>query len=50
MSARRTYRFGSAVRRLPFPRSQSHLAAWNLHFLQKKVANNLDAMRDFTEF
>jgi radical SAM superfamily enzyme YgiQ (UPF0313 family) len=48
---RRTfYGFCSAVRRLPFPRSQSHLAAWNLQFLQKKVANNLDSMRDFTEF
>jgi radical SAM superfamily enzyme YgiQ (UPF0313 family) len=47
---RKFYRFGPAVRRLPFPRSQSHLAAWNLHFLQKKVANNLDSMRDFTEF
>jgi len=44
------YTHGSAVRRLPIPRSQSHLAAWNLHFLQKKVAENLDSMRDFTEF
>ncbi|HKA35909.1 MAG TPA: hypothetical protein VKH43_03765, partial [Thermoanaerobaculia bacterium] len=44
------YTHGSALRRLPIPRSQSHLAAWNLHFLQKKVANNLDSMRDFTEF
>ena len=44
------YTFGSAVRRLPIPRTQSHLAAWNLHFLQKKVASNLDSMRDFTEF
>jgi radical SAM superfamily enzyme YgiQ (UPF0313 family) len=44
------YTFGSAVRRLPIPYTQSHFAAWNLHFLQKKVANNLDSMRDFTEF
>ena len=44
------YTHGSAVRRLPIPRSQSHLAAWNLHFLQRKVADNLDSMRDFTEF
>jgi radical SAM superfamily enzyme YgiQ (UPF0313 family) len=44
------YTFGSALRRLPIPYRQSHLAAWNLHFLQKKVAKNLDSMRDFTEF
>ncbi len=44
------YRFGSAVRRLPIPVRQSHWAAWNLHFLQSKVAGNLDRMRDFTEF
>ncbi len=44
------YRFGSAVRRLPIPRKQAHWAAWNLHFLQNKVANNIDRMRDFTEF
>jgi radical SAM superfamily enzyme YgiQ (UPF0313 family) len=44
------YRFGSAVRRLPIPLKQSHWAAWNLHFLQSKVAGNLDRMRDFTEF
>ncbi|HYX20303.1 MAG TPA: radical SAM protein [Thermoanaerobaculia bacterium] len=44
------YRFGSAVRRLPIPLRQSHWAAWNLHFLQSKVAGNLDRMRDFTEF
>ncbi len=44
------YTFRSAVRRLPLPYRQSHFAAWNLHFLQKKVAHNLDSMRDFTEF
>ena len=44
------YRFGSAVRRLPIPLKQSHWAAWNLHFLQSKVAGNLHRMRDFTEF
>ena len=44
------YRFGSAVRRLPIPVRRSHFAAWNLHFLQSKVAGNLDRMRDFTEF
>jgi len=44
------YRFGSAVRRLPIPFRQSHWAAWNLHFLQSKVAGNLDRMKDFTEF
>jgi len=44
------YRFGSAVRRLPIPIRQSHWAAWNLHFLQSRVAGNLDRMRDFTEF
>jgi radical SAM superfamily enzyme YgiQ (UPF0313 family) len=44
------YTLRSAVRRLPFPYKESHFAAWNLHFLQKKVANNIDSMRDFTEF
>jgi radical SAM superfamily enzyme YgiQ (UPF0313 family) len=44
------YRFGSAVRRPPIPFKESHWAAWNLHFLQSKVAGNLDRMRDFTEF
>jgi radical SAM superfamily enzyme YgiQ (UPF0313 family) len=44
------YRFGSAVRRLPIPRRESHWAAWNLHFLQNRVARNLDTMRDFSEF
>jgi radical SAM superfamily enzyme YgiQ (UPF0313 family) len=44
------YTFPSAARRLPFPYKQSHFAAWNLHFLQRKVANNLDSMRDFSEF
>jgi radical SAM superfamily enzyme YgiQ (UPF0313 family) len=44
------YTFGSAFRRLPLPYRESHFAAWNLHFLQKKVADNLDCMRDFTEF
>jgi hypothetical protein len=45
-----SYTFRSAVRRLPVPYKQSHFAAWNLHFLQKRVADNLDRMRDFTEF
>ena len=44
------YTHRSAVRRLPVPYKQSHFAAWNLHFLQKRVANNMDSMRDFTEF
>jgi hypothetical protein len=44
------YSFRSAVRRLPLPYRLSHFASWNLHFLQKKVADNLDRMRDFTEF
>ncbi len=47
---RHFYTFRSAVRRLPVPRRESHFAAWNLHFLQNKVARNLDSMRDFTEF
>ena len=47
---REFYTHRSAVRRLPVPRRKSHFAAWNLHFLQKKVARNLDSMRDFTEF
>ena len=44
------YRHRSALRRLPFPRRESHFAAWNLHFLQRKVATHIDSMRDFTEF
>lgn len=44
------YTFRSAVRRLPLPYKSSHFAAWNLHFLQRKVADNIFSMRDFTEF
>jgi radical SAM superfamily enzyme YgiQ (UPF0313 family) len=44
------YSFRSAARRLPVPYRESHLAAWNLHFLQRKVARRLDCMRDFSEF
>lgn len=44
------YTFRSAARRLPVPYRQAHFAAWNLHFLQRKVANHLDSMRDFSEF
>jgi radical SAM superfamily enzyme YgiQ (UPF0313 family) len=44
------YSLGSAVRRLPFPYRESHFAAWNLHFLQSKVAHNMGSMRDFSEF
>jgi len=44
------YSTGSAVRRLPVPYKQSHLASWNLHFLQRKVVAHMDSMRDFTEF
>jgi radical SAM superfamily enzyme YgiQ (UPF0313 family) len=44
------YTHCSALRRLPLPRKRSHFAAWNLHFLQKRVASNMDSMRDFTEF
>ena len=44
------YTFGSAARRLPVPYKEAHFASWNLHFLQRKVATNLDSMRDFTEF
>jgi radical SAM superfamily enzyme YgiQ (UPF0313 family) len=44
------YSLGSAVRRLPIPWRESHFAAWNLHFLQSKVANNMGSMRDFSEF
>jgi len=44
------YTFGSAARRLPVPYKEAHFASWNLHFLQRKVANHLDSMRDFTEF
>ncbi len=44
------YTNGSAVRRLPVPYRQSHFAAWNLHFLQRKVVHNINCMRDFTEF
>ena len=44
------YTHRSAVRRLPLPYKRSHFAAWNLHFLQRKVANNMDSMKDFTEF
>jgi radical SAM superfamily enzyme YgiQ (UPF0313 family) len=40
----------SAMRRLPVPYRESHFAAWNLHFLQRKVVHNIDSMRDFTEF
>ena len=32
------YTTASAVRRLPLPYKQAHLASWNLHFLQRKVA------------
>ena len=44
------YTHRSAVRRLPLPYKRSDFAAWNLHFLQKRVANNMDSMKDFTEF
>jgi radical SAM superfamily enzyme YgiQ (UPF0313 family) len=44
------YTFRSAARRLPVPYKEAHFASWNLHFLQRKVANHLDSMRDFTEF
>lgn len=44
------YTNGSAMRRLPVPYKQSHFASWNLHFLQRKVVNHIDSMRDFTEF
>jgi len=44
------YSLRSAVRRLPVPYRESHFAAWNLHFLQSKVANNMGSMRDFSEF
>jgi len=44
------YRTGSAIRRLPVPYKQAHFASWNLHFLQRKVVNHIDSMRDFTEF
>ena len=44
------YTLLSAVQRLPFPYKESHFAAWNLHFLQEKVANSIDSIRDFTEF
>ncbi len=44
------YTLRSAARRLPVPYRESHFAAWNLHFLQRKVAGRLDSMRDFSEF
>ncbi len=44
------YSFRSAARRLPFPYRESHFAAWNVHFLQNKVANNMASMKDFSEF
>jgi len=44
------YTTRSAMRRLPLPYKQSHFAAWNLHFLQRKVVAHIDSMRDFTEF
>jgi radical SAM superfamily enzyme YgiQ (UPF0313 family) len=44
------YTFRSAARRLPIPYRSSHFAAWNLHFLQNKVANNIHSMRDFSEY
>jgi len=44
------YSTGSAIRRLPVPYKEAHLASWNLHFLQRKVVTHFDSMRDFTEF
>ncbi len=44
------YTTTSAIRRLPLPYKAAHFAAWNLHFLQRKVVAHLDSMRDFTEF
>ena len=44
------YSATSALRRLPVPYREAHLATWNLYFLQRKVAAHLDSMRDFTEF
>jgi radical SAM superfamily enzyme YgiQ (UPF0313 family) len=44
------YSMSSALRRLPLPYKAAHFAAWNLHFLQRKVVAHLDSMRDFTEF
>jgi len=44
------YSTRSALRRLPLPYKESHMASWNLHFLQRKVVAHMDSMRDFTEF
>ncbi len=44
------YSLPSVVRRLPFPRSESTFASWNVNALQMKVASRLDSMRDFSEF
>ncbi len=40
----------SAIRRLPLPYKNAHFAAWNLHFLQRRVVTHINSMRDFTEF
>jgi radical SAM superfamily enzyme YgiQ (UPF0313 family) len=44
------YSTTSAMRRLMVPYKEAHFATWNLHFLQRKVVNNINSMRDFTEF
>lgn len=44
------YSLRSMLRRLPIPRTEAHLASWNVNLLQRKVAINSDAMNEFSEF
>ena len=44
------YSLGSIARRLPLPRSEAHLASWNVNVSQRKVAINSDSMNEFEDF
>ncbi len=47
---RQFYSLRSIVRRLPIPRTEAHLASWNVNLLQRKVAINSDSMNEFEDF
>lgn len=47
---RKFYSLGSIMRRLPIPRSESHLASWSVNLSQRKVAANSDSMNEFEDF
>lgn len=44
------YSLRSMFRRLPIPRTEAHMASWNVNLVQRKVAANSDSMCEFSEF